>query len=76
MQSYVIFSYFERICNFFARNASKTKKCVPLHAMFKNDGGKYLLNKYGCDVVTRIGAVYITPLVASFSYRSTVQNKA
>jgi hypothetical protein len=44
--------------------------------MFKNDGGEYLLNKYGCDVVTRIGAVYITPLVASFSYRSTVQNKA
>jgi hypothetical protein len=43
MQSYVIFSYFGRICNFFARNTSKTRKRVPLHAMFKNDGGEYLL---------------------------------
>lgn len=33
--------------------------------MFKNDGGEYLLNKYGCDVVTRIGAVYTLTMLSN-----------
>lgn len=40
------------------RRAGSTAK-VPVFMKFKNDCAGRLLSKYGCDVMTRIGAVYI-----------------